>query len=230
MSETAPTKRTAAFMLIAFVLFEGPVRMLIATDPWLVDGSHWYFDQPLRLFLEALFVAGAGAVIWRAGYGRLLFHRVGRTHYVPLLFWCGLIAGLFTFARSEEWIPLVQPAVIGITLLWLASGMLIGIGQELTFRGLLFTGLGAYLSRPWVWALSIFIFVVAPLHSYRMVIYALDGREGRALFLAVVYLIAGFLFTWLRARTQSLIVPGLIHALVNALTFATTFTLVAYQG
>jgi membrane protease YdiL (CAAX protease family) len=204
--------------------------MLIATDPWLVDGDHWYFNQPLRLGLEAVFAFAAGAVLWCAGAGRLLFHRVGRTHVVPLLIWGGLIAALFTFARSEVWLPLTAPAVIGAAALWFATGIFIGIGQELTFRGLLFTGLDAYLNRPWTWVLSIFIFVVAPLHSYRVVIYAMDGREGRALFLCVVYLLAGIFFTWLRTRTQSLLVPGIIHALVNALTFSATFTLVALGG
>lgn len=226
----APAPRTTLLMLIAFIVLEGLVRMLIATDPWLVDGGHWYFNQPLRLALEAAFVLAAAGVLWRAGHGGLMVHRVGRTHVIPLLLWGGLIAGLLTFAQSEEWIPLIEPAVIGATVLWLATGVFIGIGQELTFRGLLYTGLGAWLSRPWVWTVSIFIFVIAPLHSYRVVIYALDGREGRAAFLCLVYLIAGVFFTWLRERTQSLLVPGLIHALVNALTFATTFTLVAVAG
>jgi len=213
-------------MLIAFVLFEGPVRMTMATDPWLVDGNHWYFNQPARLALEALFVLSVGAVLWATGQSRLLFHRVGKTHLFPLLFWCGLIAALFTVARVDRWLPLIEPPIIGATLLWFATGLFIGIGQELTFRGLLFTGLGAFLNRYWTWALSIFIFVVAPLHSYRLFIYWQDGRDERALFLAFVYLMAGILFTWLRARTQSLLVPGLIHALANALTFSLTFTLV----
>jgi membrane protease YdiL (CAAX protease family) len=219
--------RHPALLLMAFVLLEGPVRMLIATDPWLVEGSHWYFDQPLRLGLEILFVAGAGAVLWRAGLGGLMLHRVGRTHYLPLIFWCALITALFTIARAETWGPLIAPPVIGTTLLWFATGIFIGIGQELTFRGLLFTGLRTYLPRLWVWIISIGIFVIAPLHSYRLWVYWQDGRDERALFLAAVYLIAGVFFTWLRARTESLIVPGLIHALVNAFTFSATFSLIA---
>lgn len=222
--------RSALFMLIAFAVLEGPVRMLMATDPWLVDGSHWYFDQPLRLALEVAFVLVAGGVLWRAGHGPLLFHRLNRAHIVPLVIWCGLIAALFTLARFDEMAPLAQASVIGAALLWFVTGVFIGIGQELTFRGLLFTGLGAYLSRPWTWAVSIFVFVIAPLHSYRMGVYWLDGQEGRAAVLGVAYLIAGVLFTWLRARTQSLIVPAIIHGLANALTFAVTFTLVAQEG
>ena len=229
MTQASPT-RTALFLLIAIVVLEGPVRMLMATDPWLVDGDHWYFVQPLRLMLEIAFVLAAGSALWRAGYGRLMFHRLERRHWIPLLVFGGLIIALFAFGRTEVWTPLVVPGVIGGAILWFMTGMFIGIGQELTFRGLLFTSLGAYLSRPWVWAVSIVVFAVAPLHSYRMVIFALDGREGRAAFLALVYIIAGVLFTWLRARTQSLLVPALIHALVNGLTFAVTFTLVASAG
>ena len=108
--------------------------------------------------------------------------------------------------------------------------MLIGVGQELTFRGLLLTGLQAYLPRFWTWVVSIVIFVIAPLHSYRLFIYWQDGRNERALFLILVYFIAGILFTWLRLRTRSLIVPGLIHGLANAMIFAATFTLVAHAG
>lgn len=224
---SAKALRHPALLLITFVLLEGPVRMLIATDPWLVDGTHWYFSQPLRLSLEFGFVLIAGAILWANGQRTLLFHRVGRTHYIPLMTWCGLIAALFTFARMDEWAPLLQSTVIGTTALWFITGIFIGIGQELTFRGLLLTGLLAYLPRLRAAALSIAVFVVAPLHSYRLTIYVLDGRDGRALFLALIYLVAGIFFTWLRLRTQSLIVPGLIHGLVNALTFATTFTLVA---
>lgn len=214
-------------LLIAFVLFEGPIRMTMATDPWLVDGSHWYFVQPLRLVLEALFVLSAGAVLWLAGNRALFVHKIKIEQLVYVGLGFALITGLFAFARLELWPPLLAPTIIGTTALWFVTGALIGIGQELTFRGLLLAGLQAYLSRTWVWIISIFIFVIAPLHSYRLFIYWQDGRDERAIFLAVVYLIAGILFTWLRLRTKSLIVPGLIHGLANAMTFATTFTLLA---
>ena len=227
MAATQTQGRAALFLLLAFVVIEGPYRMLTATDPWLVDGSHWYFAQPLRLALDVLLVAAAAGCLWVWGPRDVLSLKFTRRQWL----WTGgglaVLAALILWRMGGNFAAFAPAVPLGSALLWFITGFLIGMGQEITFRGLLFEGLRAYVRRSYAIILSVLIFVIAPLHSYRLIIYGMEGQEGRALFLMAIYLVAGILFMWIRIMTRSVIVPGILHGTVNGLTWMMTFSVVA---
>ncbi|GAB2907287.1 CPBP family glutamic-type intramembrane protease [Rheinheimera gaetbuli] len=80
-------------------------------------------------------------------------------------------AMLFSLLEAEQ---LVNSFSAGLWLwlwLWLAcfiTGFCIGIGQELLYRGILFSSLTRFMSVTLAGAVTTFAFVIAPLHSVRL--------------------------------------------------------------
>lgn len=221
-SMPALSVRISVSLLVLVLLYELPIRMLLQPDPWLLSSSHWYFAQPLRLTTEVLLLSSLLWITYRFVPWLLRLPR----RYLPHLV-IGLSVSVLSFG-ALEWQQLTESAQapIGLFVMWLASGFAIGMGQELLYRGWLFTALRSRLTHARAAALTTVLFVLSPLHSVRLLEYLLDGEVAVVLILVAVFVGASVAFQWLRDVSGSALLPALVHGAGNAVTWAAVFTLV----
>ena len=203
-----------------FLLMEIPVRMLLQADPWLLHPSHWYFIQPMRFSLE-LALAAMLIIVVRNQIPQILV--VPKQHWDLLLIASIGSIVLFAFMEFEQLQSSlnVEPT---FWLLWFLTGFCIGFAQELLYRGLLFTSLATMMSQYRAGLVSTIIFILAPLHSVRLLDLYSDGHLTLVLVLIGVYFAAGCFFQWLRQRTGSVVIPGVVHGFGNAITWVAVFS------
>jgi membrane protease YdiL (CAAX protease family) len=215
---------TARMILLWGVILEIPLRSLIFPDPWLHAADHWYFSQPMRLLLEIGLVAGALApFLFVAELRRFVSIKLDRRQALYVV--VGLPICIAVFA-STEWaeIQVINASALWSHVpLWFVTGVFMGVGQELTFRGLILTGLESLWSRRVAVAGSTVLFVVGPLHGPRMYAYAMAGFTSEAAALLGVFTAVGLLFAWIRIRTDHILVPALLHGFGNAVTWGAVF-------
>jgi membrane protease YdiL (CAAX protease family) len=209
----------AGLLLAAFLILELPVRILLQPDPWLLHPDHWYFLQPLRLGLEALLVALSAVLLWRTRPDLLQLDTAHGPLVLGAMAVSALLFGLLEFGQLKGSLSLPW----GHWLAWLGSGFLIGIGQELAFRGLLFTSLRHWLAEGLAGWLTTAVFVLAPLHSSRLWDLAAGGEFVSVGLLIAIYFAAGTFFQWLRCHTRSVLAPALVHGIGNAITWVAVF-------
>ena len=226
MTELSPSQTksvsTGSLLLVLFLIYELPVRLLLQPDPWLLGPGHWYFSQPLRLITEYGLLISMLLITFRFVPSLL---KVPRHCYPHLVI--GMLICIPLFAVLE-WRQLNASldAPVYLFLMWLLSGFAIGMGQELLYRGWLFTSLRARMSSGWASAVTTLIFVLAPLHSVRLWDYSLQGEFTVVLILISIYVGVSYAFQWLRDVSQSALLPGLVHGAGNAITWAAVFTTV----
>ena len=188
-------------------------------DPWLLDAQHWYFNQPLRLAIELVLVLLLAAVAWRL-YPQTFY--LQRNH-TPLLVGSMLASAmLFSLLEAEQLLNSFS-AGLWLWLAWFASGFCIGIGQELLYRGLLFSSLTRLMSVTLAGAATTFAFVIAPLHSVRLWQYLQQEHFSVVALLIAIYIGASTFFQWLRNHTGKVVVPALVHGVGNAITWVAVF-------
>lgn len=216
------TERTVfltAAALIIFLLMELPVRLWLQPDPWLLDGQHWYFDQPLRLAIELTLVMFMLAVV-KWVYPNLLCLQRSQT---ALLLGCMLASAiLFGLLEAEQLLNSFS-AGLWLWLAWFITGFYIGIGQELLYRGLLFSSLNRFMSVTLAGVITTVAFVIAPLHSVRLWHYLQQEHFMVVTLLIGIYIGASVFFQWLRNHTGNVIAPALVHGVGNAITWVAVF-------
>ena len=144
---------------------------------------------------------------------------------VKFLLLCMLISALlFGFLEAEQLFNSLSAGFF-VWLAWFATGFCIGVGQELLYRGLLFTSLSRFISMTTAGLLTTAAFVIAPLHSTRLWEYLQDGHITVVALLVAIYIAASTLFQWLRNHTGNVIVPALVHGIGNAITWVAVFSL-----
>lgn len=205
--------------LLIFLLMELPVRLWLQPDPWLLDTYHWYFNQPLRLAIELTLVMLLVAVV-RWLYPNILCLQRSQT---KLLLGCMLTSAmLFGLLEAEQLLNSFS-AGLWLWLAWFATGFCIGIGQELLYRGLLFSSLSCFMSVTLAASLTTVAFVIAPLHSVRLWQYAQQEHFTVLAILIAIYVGVSVFFQWLRNYTGSVMVPALVHGVGNAITWVAVF-------
>ena len=205
--------------LLAFTLMELPVRLWLQPDPWLLDARHWYFEQPLRLAIELALVTLMLVAT------RLIFPTILtlQRSQIKLLAGCMLVSAiLFGLLEAEQLVNSVS-AGLWLWLAWFITGFCIGIGQELLYRGLLFSSLTRFMSVTVAGAVTTLAFVIAPLHSVRLWHYLQQEHFMVVALLIGIYIAASVFFQWLRNHTGSVTVPALVHGVGNAITWAAVF-------
>ncbi|MDX1676954.1 CPBP family intramembrane glutamic endopeptidase [Arsukibacterium sp.] len=205
--------------ILTFLLMELPVRLWLQPDPWLLDAHHWYFNQPLRLLTEFGLVILLLAVI-RCVYPPIL--QLPRSQNSLVLGAVLISALLFGLLEAEQ---LLKSFSAGLWwwLAWFCTGFCIGIGQELLYRGLLFTTLKRHLSLSVAATVTTVAFVIAPLHSVRLWHYIQQDEFIVVVILIGIYTGVSMFFQWLRNHTGSVIAPALVHGAGNAVTWAAVF-------
>tara|TARA_R110002126_G_scaffold161549_11_gene309402 strand:- start:3160 stop:3846 length:687 start_codon:yes stop_codon:yes gene_type:complete len=209
----------AGVAILVFLLMELPVRLVLQPDPWLLQAQHWYFNQPLRLVIELTLVVALLAVMVFC-YPTLL--KVKRNQLSLLAGSMLASALLFGLLEAEQLIHSFS-AGLWLWLAWFFSGFFIGIGQELLYRGLLFTSFQRYMSLGLATAITTILFVIAPLHSLRLWQYLQQEQFTLVAILIAIYIGVSLLFQWLRNHTGNVMVPALVHGVGNAVTWVAVF-------
>ncbi len=205
--------------VVIFLLMEFPVRLWLQPDPWLLDAQHWYFEQPLRLLTELTLVMLLLIAV------RLIFPTIlplQRSQTKLLLGGMLVSALLFGLLEAEQLLNSFS-AGLWLWLAWFFSGFCIGIGQELLYRGLLFSSLARFMSVALAGVATTIAFVLAPLHSVRLWHYLQQEHFTVVALLIGIYIGVSFLFQWLRNHTGNVTVPALVHGVGNAITWVAVF-------
>jgi membrane protease YdiL (CAAX protease family) len=214
----------ARMVLLWGLLLEIPIRYLIFPDPWLREPGHWYFGQPTRALIEGGFVVAALLpFLVLDGLAGLVEPRLDRRQALFLVIGIPSAVVLFAVMEWSEVQVIQGDSLWAMVPLWFATGLLMGIGQELTFRGLILTGLQATHGTRTAVVASMALFVLGPLHGPRMYAYATNGFASEALTLLVLFTVSGLFFTWVRTRTRHVMVPAMLHGFGNAVTWGTVF-------
>lgn len=215
-------KSPLVLLVLWGLLLEFPVRYLLSPDPWIHSSDHWYFDQPSRVLLELGFVLLAVIPFFFVKeLKKLLSVQWTRQH--RLFFAVGIAGSVLIFGLQQlEDIQLIQQAsLFHYVPLWFITGIIVGFGQELTFRGLIYTGLSEkYGVKPAV-ILSTLCFALGSIHSARLYHYLMNDYVFETLLLLVIFVLAGLFFVWVRIKTDNILIPAIIHGAGNAITWAT---------
>lgn len=218
-------------LIIVWGLFlEFPIRYMVCPDPWLQSVEHWYFAQPSRLLIEIGFaVLALLPFFWQKDLKTLL--KVSWKKDNILFLFLGILGSIliFTTQQWEEIVLIKNNDIRHYLPIWLATGMVIGISQELTFRGLLYTGLEKKYGTSTAVILSTLCFVLGAIHSVRLYAYLSHGHVVTTLILLTIFALSGLFFVWIRISTKTIIIPAIIHGVGNAITWS-TFVLVKLYG
>jgi len=215
-------KKTFILILVWGLILEFPIRYFVSPDPWIHKIDHWYFLQPDRLLYEIGFVLLAilPFLLYKE-LKALLYIKKTKKNLLFLVLGVLIPILIFTFQQWEEVSILQTNSLWHRAPIWFATGMIIGIGQELTFRGLIFTGINKIYGLKSAVIISTLCFAFGSIHSPRMYAYFINGYVFEALLLLFIFILTGLFFVWLRVRTNNIIIPAIAHGIGNAITWAT---------
>jgi membrane protease YdiL (CAAX protease family) len=215
-------KNPIALMIVWGLFLEFPVRYFFSPDPWIHDIGHWYFDQPSRVFIELAFVLLALIPFFLIKKLKKLLV-VEWTKNNRIFLFLGILGSLLVFGlqQLEEIKVIQQESLTQHIPLWLITGVAVGFGQELTFRGLIYTGLHEKYGAKGAVILSTLCFALGSIHSVRLYAYFTNDYIFETLLLLGIFVMAGLFFAWVRIQTENIIIPSIIHGVGNAVTWST---------
>jgi membrane protease YdiL (CAAX protease family) len=209
-----------AWSLIAVgLLLELPVRWVIRPDmPYLRPGNPW-FNLPLRIALElglVLAVLLAVALLRvRPSQVGAVWRRWTRWEWVAFVIVGSIELAVVVGVAGGRWPRLAEAGVLGGALGWAFGEFWFGFNQEFVFRGPLMSGL-MRLSTPFLAiVMNTVLFLAGPLHGPGLLRMLPTNPEGAAWMLAGV-VATGLFFSWLRYRTDNLVLCSVLHGIVNA--------------
>jgi membrane protease YdiL (CAAX protease family) len=224
--------RQAWALLALGLLLEIPIRFAIRPDAGdLRPGNPWFHPE-LRLALEAgmvglffmmplLLRASAPAV----GIPR---RRWTRWEWAALaIIGGGELAVVITLVGGR-WVRLWEAGLIAQALPWVLGEFLFGMNQETGFRGLIMTGLLRLRGVPAAYAASILLFLVGPLHGPGLAEW-IASSPGPALGYAFGVIVHGLAFSWLRHRTDNVVLCAVLHGIINGFMNGAGFALRAHS-
>ena len=224
------TQRAWVLVIVGLVL-ELPVRGLVRPDiPYMVPGNPW-FNLPLRISVELAFVLAVLAVAWVM---KIRLPEIG----IPLRRWThwewvafGVVAAIelaiVISIAGQRWPRLYAAGVLGRGLMWATGEFVFGFNQEFVFRGALMTGLLRLGGYWWALLLNTLVFLVGPLHGPGLLRMA-PGSPGAALGMFAGVVATGLFFSWLRYRSDNVILCGVLHGIVNGFLNGAAFARRAY--
>lgn len=218
-------------IIIWGLILEFPIRYFVSPDPWVHDVQHWYFDQPNRLLIELAFILLAILPFFLVQeLKNLLSLKWTKDNIIYLV--VGLIITVLIFGLQQwEEIKVVQNNNLSQYIpIWFTTGMAVGIGQELTFRGLIYTGFLKKHGLKWAVSVSTLCFAIGSIHSVRIYAYLMNDYITEALLLLFIFMLTGLLFIWLRIKTNNIVIPALIHGVGNAITWYTFVIVKLYNN
>lgn len=206
-------------LLVAGLFLEGPGRWLLRPHVHDLLPGTVLFNLPIRLGIEAGFVAfflittslcgglAASGVRLRQ-WGRrdwLLLGVVGAIELVVVL-----------VLTARRWGQLPGPGGAGWLASWILSEAMFGFNQETGFRGLMMTGLLRLWGPLPAIVLNSLLFTFGPLHGGGHLADWLASPAQHAPMIVAV-LVSGLFFSCVRYRTDNVLLVGILHGLVNGL-------------
>jgi membrane protease YdiL (CAAX protease family) len=224
------THRQLLFLIVFWgLILEFPIRYFISPDPWIHKIDYWYFLQPNRMLIELAFVLFAFLpFLVVPELKSLVILDKTRKNIIYLVL--GILLPVLIFGL-QQWTEISDIQINNLwkyTPVWLLTGFFIGVGQELTFRGLIYTGINKLYGLKWAIIISTLCFVFGSIHSPRMYAYFINGYISEALLLLTLFTLSGLFFVWLRIRTNNIIIPAIVHGFGNAITWATYVVIKLY--
>ncbi len=205
-------------LIVLGLVLEIPVRWIVRPDmPYLRPGNPW-FDLPLRIGIELGFVlvviVVATAMRVRPSSWGLVLRRWTRGEWSAFAVVGAIELTVVILVAGARWPRLVRAGVLGPALWWAFGEFWFGFNQEWVFRGPLMSGLLRTTTPIWAIALNTVVFLVGPLHGPGLIRMFPTSPTGAAwMFGGVVA--TGLFFSWLRYRTDNLILCGILHGIVN---------------
>ncbi len=210
--------RQAGILLACGLLLEFPIRIWVRPDMSdMVSGSFW-FHPWLRLGIEAGMLAVffllpllIGVPYKAMGVPR---RRWTRWEWIALLIiGVGELIVVGAIAGSR-WFRIWDITPAAPVIAWVAGEFMFGMNQETGFRGLIMTGLlrlrGARSAYVW----NIFLFLVGPLHGPGLLEW-ITSSPGAALGYACGVMVHGLAYSWLRHRTDNVVLCAILHGIIN---------------
>jgi membrane protease YdiL (CAAX protease family) len=215
-------KSPLTLMVIWGLILEFPIRYWLSPDPWIHSSEHWYFGQPTRILIELAFVFLALIPFFFLKELKNLL-RTNWSNNDRLVLILGVLGSVLFFGLQQwEDIKLIQQEnLLKYVPLWFVTGIAVGFGQELTFRGLIYTGLLKKIGMKWAVVLSTFCFLLGSIHSIRLYAYLMNDYIMETILLVGIFILAGLFFVWVRIKTNNILIPSIIHGIGNAITWAT---------
>ncbi|PHR44770.1 MAG: hypothetical protein COA32_14225 [Fluviicola sp.] len=221
-SSHSSIKKSLFLIILWGLILEYPFRYFVSPDPWIHSSSNWYFDQPDRVLVELGFVLLALLpFFWVKELKNLLIIKWTKNNLLFLSF--GVLGSIIVFGLQQwEEIEIIQQKNLGQYVpLWLLTGLVVGFAQELTFRGLIYTGIFKKYGIKTAVVISTLCFALGSIHSVRLYAYFINDYILEALLLLVIFILAGLFFVWVRIKTNNIIIPAIIHGVGNAVTWST---------
>lgn len=213
------TPAQAWCLLAAGLVLELPIRWIVRPDMSdLYPGSPW-FNLPLRLALEAGFILFMFAVAWlsRVSFPAIgtPFRRWTRWEWSALAIVGAIELTVVISVAGGRWPRIVSAGLLAPALMWAFGEFMFGFNQETGFRGLIMSGLLRITSPVWATILNTLLFLIGPLHGPGL-LELLDRNPAGAMWLTAGVVATGLFFSWLRYRTDNVILAGVLHGIVNS--------------
>jgi len=218
----------ALVLTLAGILLEVPLRWIVRPDiPFMRLGNPW-FDLPLRIGIEAGMIA---FLILVALAIRAPLSAVG----LPKRKWTGwewramAIVGAIELVVvitivGDRWPRIWAAGLMGSGLLWAFSEFMFGVNQETGSRGLIMSGLLRLGGYKWAVVLNTLVFLAGPLHGPGLIRMVGNNPAGAAGLLAGV-VVSSLFFSWLRYRSDNVVLCGILHGIVNGFMNGAAFVL-----
>lgn len=205
-------------LIVVGLLLEGPVRWVVRPDmPYLRPGNPW-FDLPLRITIEiglvlAVLIACALLRVRPSRIGVVL-RRWTRWEWAAFVIVGGIEVAVVVAVAGGRWPRLVEAGALAGGLGWAFGEFWFGLNQEFVFRGPLMSGLLRISTPLRAILLNTVVFVIGPLHGPGLLRMLPTNPDGAAWMLAGV-VATGLFFSWLRYRTDNLVLCAVLHGIVN---------------
>ena len=225
------SKWQATGLIVAGLVLELPVRWIVRPDiPYMYPGNPW-FNLPLRIFIELAFILimiplALGMKV-RLRALSLTWRRWTKWEWVAFAVVGAIELTIVVLVAGHRWPTLWAAGVIDRALLWAFAEFLFGFNQESSFRGILMTGLLRLTGPFWATVLNTLVFLIGPIHGPGLLALVSKNPEGAAWMFAGIVM-TGLFFSWLRYRTDNLILCGALHGLVNGFLNGAAFARRAY--
>jgi len=222
------TKRQGLILLLAGLVLEIAIRWIVRPDiPLLKPGNPW-FDLPLRLVIEfgmiLFFIAAArsvGASLASVGFPK---QKWTRWDWGALLVIGGTELLVVILLVGERWIRIWNEGILSEGLSWAGAEFLFGFNQETGFRGLIMAGLLPLVGIRWAVILNTLLFLIGPIHGPGLITW-IGQNPGAGLGYAAGVIVHGLAFSWIRLRSDNIVLCGVLHGIINGFMNGAGFAL-----
>jgi membrane protease YdiL (CAAX protease family) len=212
------TLRQAWILLITGVVLEVPFRWIVRPDMHDLVPSNPWFNLPLRLIIEAGMIA---VFVETPLVMRVSLKTVGipqrrwtRWEWASLALVGSVELLVVIIFAGNRWLRIWSAGLMGEGLIWAFSEFMFGFNQETGFRGIMMTGLLRIRGWKWAFAINTLLFLIGPLHGPGILGW-LGSNQGAAIGYMAGVIVNGLAFSWIRYRTDNVILVAILHGIIN---------------